>query len=192
MRADARRNHERLLAVAREAFAERGADASLEEIAHRAGVGSGTLYRHFPTRETLLDAVLQDWRESVEAERDELLATLPPAEALHAWFRSYLSQIALYRGLAAALMVGMSETSSGLYGCGQSMKGVTADILGRAQAAGEIRADVIAPDLLKLIKGIVLAAEQAGGGEELVERLLSLVMDGLRAPATRSSAPAPA
>ena len=180
MRADAQRNHQRLLAEARAVFAQCGAEASLEEIARRAGVGSGTLYRHFPTREALLDAVLSDWVASMGKERDELLTRLPPTEALHAWFRSYLARVTLYRGLAAALAVSMQESSSALYGCGQTIKTIAESILVHAQNAGEIRADVNAPDLLKLVKGITLAAESTGEGDTLIDRLLGLVMDGLR------------
>ena len=106
MRADARRNHDRLLAEARVAFARSGADASLEEIAHRAGVGSGTLYRHFPTREALLQAVIQDWTESMQAEAESFIGRGTPAEALHAWLRAYIAHATVFRGLAAALMAG--------------------------------------------------------------------------------------
>lgn len=180
MRADARRNHACLLAVARIAFEENGADASLEEIAHRAGVGSGTLYRHFPTRESLLEAVLREWTESMQAEAEGFLAHSSPSEALHAWLRSYISHITVYRGLATALMASMQEKSSALYGCGQSVKNASADLLTRAQMADEIRGDVDIADVLKLVKGIALAAEQPGGGDDLAERLLAVVMDGLR------------
>src|SRR3954452_2753784 len=89
MRADARRNVERLLAVAKETFAERGADAPLEEIARRAGVGIGTLYRHFPTREALLEALLRDSFEPLRAEADRLLTSPSPGDALDAWLRAF-------------------------------------------------------------------------------------------------------
>jgi AcrR family transcriptional regulator len=180
MRADARRNHDRLLAEARVAFAKSGADASLEEIAHRAGVGSGTLYRHFPTREALLEAVIRDWTESMQAEAESYIDRGAPAEALHAWLRAYITHATVFRGLAAALMAGMQEKTSALYSCGQTVKAASAELLARAQASGEIRIDADISDILKLAKGIALAAEQTGGGDELIDRLLALVMDGLR------------
>jgi AcrR family transcriptional regulator len=189
MRADARRNHACLLAEARIAFAKHGAGTSLEEIAHRAGVGSGTLYRHFPTREALLEAVLRDWTESMQTEAEGFLAYGSPSEALHAWLRSYLSHLTLYRGLATALMASMQEKTSALYVCGQSVKKASADLLTRAQAAGEIRSDADITDVLRLVKGIAAAVELPGGSHGLAERLLAIVMDGLRAQPAPDSVP---
>jgi len=180
MRADARRNHDCLLAEARIAFAKYGADASLEEIAHRAGVGSGTLYRHFPPREALLEAVLRDWTESMAEDAASFLGKGSPSEDLHAWLRAYIAHVTVYRGLAAALMVGMQEKSSALYACGQSVRSASAELLHRAQEAGEIRPEADISDVLKLAKGIALAAEQTGGGDDLIDRLLAIVVDGLR------------
>lgn len=179
MRADARRNRACLLAEARTAFERNGAGASLEEIAHRAGVGSGTLYRHFPTRESLLEAVLRDWIESMQTEAAGLLAHGSPSEALHLWLRSYISHMTMYHGLATALTAGMQEESSALHACGRSLKQAGAALLTRSQEAAEIRADVDVIDVLRLAKGIALAAERPGGGDDLVERLLAIVMDGL-------------
>src|SRR5215216_6625186 len=104
LRADARRNRDRLIAAAREAFAERGAEASLDDIARRAGVGPGTLYRHFPTRLTLIEAVYRDGVEALCAEARDLMSSPSPGEALATWLRSVLSYAGEKRGLATALM----------------------------------------------------------------------------------------
>src|SRR5689334_5690772 len=103
MRADAQRNRERLVEVAREVFKERGLDASLDEIARRACVGPGTLYRHFPTREALHDAVMQPWVEQVQGHVDKALATEGgPRAQLIAWFCEYVAMLTRHRGSAAA------------------------------------------------------------------------------------------
>ncbi|BCJ36730.1 hypothetical protein Athai_42330 [Actinocatenispora thailandica] len=98
MRADARRNYERLLAVAREAITERGAEVSLDDIARRAHVGPGTLYRHFPNRDALLGAVLADWAEELRRQGDDLVADPDPAGALDRWLRLLLGHLGTYRG----------------------------------------------------------------------------------------------
>jgi AcrR family transcriptional regulator len=183
MRADARRNYERLLATARTAFAEHGADASLDDIARRAGVGPGTLYRHFPTRDALLEAVIHDWIEALRAEGQELLASPSPAEALVAWFRTVIGTVGTYRGLAAALMSSMRNQESELHASCEAMQSGMVALLVRAQQAGTIRADARAPDVLLLINAITLASEQTPTDPDQTDRLLSLVMDGLRAEA---------
>jgi len=112
MRADARRNYERLLRAAAEAFTEHGADdVSLEEIARRADVGIGTLYRHFPTRQALLEAVYTDQVAGLRALADDLLATKPPAEALATWLRALIDFGRTKRSLSAALLATMSKDS---------------------------------------------------------------------------------
>ena len=99
MRADAQRNRERLIEVAREVFREQGYDASLDEVAKRAGVGAGTLYRHFPSREVLLDAIMQSWVDRVNDSADKVLAHEgPPRDLLLAWFESYVALISLHKG----------------------------------------------------------------------------------------------
>src|SRR5215212_3623398 len=104
LRADARRNRDRLIAAARDAFAEHGAEASLDDIARRAGVGPGTLYRHFPTRMDLMEAVYRDGVEGLCAEANALLSAPSPGDALATWLRSFLGYVATKRGLASALM----------------------------------------------------------------------------------------
>src|SRR5918999_2890758 len=116
MRADARRNYERLLAEADAAFREHGTDASLEEVARRAGVAIGTLYAHFPSRQILLESLLRERNDAVVAKGEELLAAKPPGEALEAWARVAVTYTAAYRGLAGSLISCFDDPTSPLYG----------------------------------------------------------------------------
>src|SRR6266567_6499240 len=142
MRADARRNYGRLLAAALAAFSEQGADtASLEEIARRAGVGIGTLYRHFPTRQALLEAVYRDQVDALRARADELLGSLPPDAALAAWLRDLLEFGRTKRRLTSALLTTHSKDSELISSCSSVMRGAVTDVLTRAQQAGAVRAD---------------------------------------------------
>jgi AcrR family transcriptional regulator len=177
MRADARRNYERLITAAREAFTEDGAGAYLDDIARRANVGPGTLYRHFPTREVLLAAVYRGDVESMAVRADELAAELPPGEALDAWLRSQLDYIKVKRGLGSAIKAMLADDSETLAWCKDTMRGALGGLLGRAQDAGIVRTDVDAPTVLRLVHGVGLASESA---PEDADRLLSIVLDGLR------------
>jgi AcrR family transcriptional regulator len=187
MRADARRNYQRLLAVARTAFAERGPEASLDDIARRAGVGPGTLYRHFPTRLALLEAVYRDDVSTLCARADELQHTHPPAQALAEWLQAFVGYAVGKRGLTAALREILGDRKNSFFlECGRELKAAAGRLLDRAQQAGVVRADVQAIDLLRLVHGIVLATEQGGDDIGQADRLLTVVLDGLRPPATNS------
>jgi AcrR family transcriptional regulator len=179
MRADARRNRERLVAVAREAFAEHGVAASLDDIARRSEVGPGTLYRHFPTRQALLAAVYRDEVQALATHAGELGRTLPPGEAVAAWLRAQLEYLVLKRGLGAAIKTMLSEDSETLEWCRETMRAAAGELLTRAQDAGVVRTDVTPVDLLRLAHGVGLACESA---PEHADRLLAVVLDGLRAP----------
>jgi AcrR family transcriptional regulator len=179
-RTDARRNYEALLAAARSALAEHGPDAPLDDIARRAGLGIGTLYRHFPTRQSLLEAVFQDGLEAIRAEAEELLASAPPAEALARWLRSNLVRATPYRGLAAAVMVTLVDERSDLYAACAEMRAAGRALVARAQEAGGLRADVDLSDLLLLVHGIAWAGEQASQPAERIERLLTVTLQGLQ------------
>jgi AcrR family transcriptional regulator len=177
-RADARRNHERLLVAAREAFAEHGPDAPLDGIAQRAGLGSGTLYRHFPTRDDLMRAV---YRSEVDALCDrgrELVASPSPAAALATWLR-HLADMADRRALAAALYerMGGDPPSPFLMATKQALKDAATPLLRRAQQAGAVRPDVTAPELLKLTHAVA----HVSSGPDETGRLLSLLLEGLTA-----------
>ena len=179
MRADARRNYQKLLTAAAEAFTEHGADdVSLEEIARRAGVGIGTLYRHFPTRQALLEAVYRDQVEALRARADELIATKPPADALASWLRDLLDFGRTKRMLTTALLSTHNKDSELMSSGSRMVRGAATDILAAAQEAGVARADANPADLMRLIHAISLTAEWADDQEQ-ADRLLALVLDGL-------------
>nr|WP_043732469.1 TetR/AcrR family transcriptional regulator [Streptomyces zinciresistens] len=180
MRADARRNHERLLTVARSAFAEHGTDASLEDVARRAGVGIGTLYRHFPNRDALLSAVFEDAVGDLLARSHELLDAPEPCAALVTWLRETVTHASEYRGLARSLMSVSSDATSALARCSGPIREAGGALLARAQRAGTVRPDVAIADLLQLTHAIALAAEEAPSDPDLADRLLHLTLRGLK------------
>jgi AcrR family transcriptional regulator len=181
MRADAHRNEERLVTAAKAAFAEHGTDASLEDIARRAGVGIGTLYRHFPTRSALLEAALQERFEALLAEAQDLLGSPSPAGALAAWLKALLVEADAFRGLAAPLAAILQDQESELSSlCTAALDG-GARLLARAQQTGAVRPDADFMDLVKLVGGIAVATERATDPDG-ADRLLGLVMDGLTRP----------
>lgn len=181
MRADARRNYQKLLAAAAGAFAEHGADdVSLEQVARRAGVGIGTLYRHFPNRQALLEAVYRDQVEALRARADELIATKPPAEALATWLRDLLEFGRTKRVLTSALLTTVSRDSEIMTSGSGIVRGAATDILHGAQQAGAVRADADPADIMRLVHAISMTTEWAGDDDEQADRLLALVLDGLR------------
>jgi AcrR family transcriptional regulator len=177
MRADARRNYKRLLGEAKRAFLEHGADAPLEDIARRAGVGIGTLYRHFPTRLALQEAVYHDEVDELCAQARTLLETEPPGVALGAWMRSFATYGLSKRGLMQT-MKEVIDRRSGLFNrCHEEIREAAGEVLADAKNAGAVRPEVTADDLLRLVHGISVATERA---PETTDRLLSYVLDGLR------------
>jgi AcrR family transcriptional regulator len=179
LRADARRNRDRLLAVAAEAFAEEGADASLDGIARRAGVGSGTLYRHFPTREALIEAVYRARVEQICGRGAELRASDDPVAALAEWLR-LLAALSTRDGVTATLLFGQSQWSQGFAEeCHAAISAAGAPLLDRARPALQPR--VTLDDLHGLVHGVATASNASAEPTERAERLLELVLDGLRA-----------
>jgi AcrR family transcriptional regulator len=177
LRADARLNFERLIAAASAAIGELGPNVSLEEVAKRAGVGIGTLYRHFPNRQALLEAVYRDQVDANCALGRELLATKPPAEALPLWLHSLLLLNLNTRGLKEALMAG--EVSPQTSECKASMHAVGGELLARAQEAGAVRRDIETTDLLRLTHSIALMVEPGAEGAARAERLFDVMVAGL-------------
>jgi AcrR family transcriptional regulator len=178
MRADARRNRELLIAAALAAFTERGADdTSLEEIARRAGVGIGTLYRHFPSRTALLEAVYTD-QVAALCERAGELASQPPAAALAAWMRNMAEFSATKHNLISALAADYDSDAPVFSACRDDLLATATALLTRAQQAGAVRPDVQPLDLLRLAHGAAAATERAADAEQ-AERLLSLMLTGL-------------
>ncbi len=178
LRKDAQRNRDALLAAAVGLFAERGTDGSLEEVAKRAGVGIGTLYRHFPTRDALVEAAYRNEVAQLRAAADELLAELPPDAALEAWMRRFVDYGTAKRGMRDALQSIAGGASLFADTRGQVTEAVA--VLLRAGAeAGTLRADVEPEDVLRAMGAIWLVAEGDDFAEQAM-RILRLVLDGLR------------
>jgi AcrR family transcriptional regulator len=178
-RADARRNYERLLAAATAAFAEHGADdVSLEEIARRAGVGIGTLYRHFPARQALLEAVYKEQVDALAALGAKLLTAESPGAALGEWLRAFVAFGRTKRSLSAALVATIGRDAALISECSMILRGRTGELLRRAQDAGEARQGVLPEDILRLTHGLIMASEAAADPDQQ-ERMLSLLIGGL-------------
>ena len=178
MRADARRSRAKLLEAATAAFAENGADAPLEDIARRAGVGIGTLYRHFPTRVDLQAAVYRSQVETVCAAADEYMVSTTPDQALAGWLRAMVAYLSTKRGLSRALVDSLGKDSQLITSCWGAMHDAAERLMTRAQDAGMLRDDIKPIDVLRLVHGVVIATEQA---PEETDRLLGLMLAGLRA-----------
>ncbi|HET7530942.1 MAG TPA: TetR/AcrR family transcriptional regulator [Mycobacteriales bacterium] len=179
MRCDAQRNRERLIEVASDAFAEHGVDASLEKIARAAGVGIGTLYRHFATRDALLEAVYRHNVEQLCASADELLATLPPDEALGQWMQSFVGYVAVKRGLASYLKSVVAADSDLFTYAHGLVRATVSRLIAAAVDAGAIREGVDGMDVLHALSGVCLMSDQSGDPEQGA-KVAALLMDGLR------------
>jgi AcrR family transcriptional regulator len=172
-RADARRNFDALLAAARDAFAENGTDASLEDIARRANVGIGTLYRNFPTRQDLFEAVYVGGIEELcQAARDA--AALPPWEAFAEWLDRFTDYVATKMAMKEAL----NKDSRMFRACRAAMVEASEPLFARAQQAGAIRTDVDFDDVLRMLSGLLASTYTS---DEQRERVLRIALDGLRA-----------
>jgi AcrR family transcriptional regulator len=180
-RADAQRNYGKLVEQARAAFAEFGVDASLDEIARRAGVASGTLYRHFPTRLDLIEAVLAEQiAELVELGRG-LLTAEDEFDALSTWLHAALTHGLTYRGLSSAVMNSALDRGNALVSTWHTqMFEVGAALLARARQTGVVAAEADEADVLKMIGAIAWAAQDAPDSRAQADRLLALLMNGLR------------
>jgi len=171
-RADARRNFDALLTAARVSFTEQGTSAALEEIARRAGVGIGTLYRNFPTREALIEAVYIDGVDEL-VRAAEAVAALPPWEAFEAWMWRYVDYAATKKVLISAI----NGESPALQACRRAFYDAAQPVLDRAVAAGDVRADASCQDIMRLISGV---AGVTFSDAEQRQRVLALAIDGLR------------
>jgi AcrR family transcriptional regulator len=176
MRADARRNYDRLLAQARELFAQEGPDAPMEEIARRAGVGIGTLYRHFPTRQALQEAVYRDQIEILAAEAEELASHPDQGDALARWLHSTVAHAAAKRGLNTALVATLGRESELFATCRDMLHQAAGLLLGKAQEAGAVRKDLNVAELFKVIHALSVATEQS---PEVADRMITLFIEGL-------------
>jgi len=175
-RADARRNYDKVIAAAREAFAEGGAATSLEEIARRAGVGIGTLYRNFPNRQTLLEAVYLEEVEALCASVADF-DDLDPWDALAGWLRRFVDYMAAKQALAPALLDYVDRDAPVFQCCRKAMYTAGEPLLARAQAAGAARTDVDLPQVIHLIGGITKMPTTDRGQ---LDHVLDIALDGLR------------
>jgi AcrR family transcriptional regulator len=179
LRADAQRNRERLLEAAATAFARDGAGASLEDIARQAGVGVGTLYRHFPNREVLMEAIFRrDVTELAEGAHT-LLEQMPPDAALAEFMQRFVAYVANKKGLATHLKAVLSEDAELFAYTHAMMNAAIAELVEAAAEAGQIRADVAGTDVLRALSGVCLASD-APGWQDQACRISCLLMDGLR------------
>jgi AcrR family transcriptional regulator len=188
-RADAERNRIRLIEVARATFTELGAEVALEEIARRAGVGIGTLYRHFPTRDALLSEVYRHAVEQLAEAAGRLSQTLAPVEALREWLRLFVDYIATKQVMAPALGAMPGGTASLYASSGPTIKTAIAQLIDRAVAHGDIGGDIEPLDLLKALMGVA-NVKNGPGWQASAHRLIDILIDGLRAQRRKSPATA--
>jgi AcrR family transcriptional regulator len=186
IRADAKRNRERLVEVAAAAFARDGIDASLEDIARKAGVGIGTLYRHFPNRDVLLEAVFRRNVDDIASQADELLETLPGDQALAEWMSRFVRYVATKKGLAMHLKSVVSADAEIFAYSHAKMDSTMQRLVDAARADGSIRADVDHHDVLKGLSGVCMMSDTPGWQDQAC-RISALLMDGLRYGATTSA-----
>jgi AcrR family transcriptional regulator len=166
MRADARRNRERLLEVAADAFARDGADASLEEIARQAGVGIGTLYRNFPSREALMEMVFRRNVDQLVTRTEQLMSSLPPDEALAAFMEQFVAYVATKRGLATHLKTVLSADAELFVYTHSRIHEAISTLIKAAVESGRIRADAEPDDVLRALSGVCLASDASGSQDQ--------------------------
>jgi AcrR family transcriptional regulator len=179
MRADARKNYSHLLAVAREVVTEHGANASMRDIARRAKVGLATLFRHFPTREALFDALLRTNADALTQLAAELETSRPPDEALVSWFREAVAFTHTYSGVCALMASAHADPDSALHASSTALWAAGARLLVRAQAEGTARADMNGTDLFALMSALAWLAGQpvfAPGADNLFHLITSAIL----------------
>jgi AcrR family transcriptional regulator len=181
LRADARRNRARILEVAREVFATEGLAVPIDTIAARAGIGVGTVYRHFPTKEALFAAIVTDRVEALAADAREALDADDPGAALFAFLTTMAERSAADMALVDAFAAAGVDIKSDLGVCKQHLNAALGDLLGRAQAAGAVRQDVAVSDVMVLMASTCIACGRQGF-EDASPRLVGVVLAGLRPP----------
>jgi AcrR family transcriptional regulator len=182
-RADALRNRARVLAAAEAVFAARGTSASTEEVAREAGVGIGTVFRHFPTKETLLEAVYVAQLARLADEAEALVSAQDAGAAFFTFFAHVVGHAATKNAFSAALTEAGIDVRETAAETGQGLKRALAALLARAQEAGAVRGDVGLAEVMTLLVGASQAAERVGGDRGVRDRALAVVFDGLRAGA---------
>ena len=180
MRADAQRNRDRLIEVAREVFSEQGYDASLDEIARRAGVGPGTLYRHFPTRDVLMDAMMQSWVDRVTDATDKALTYEgSDRDLLLGWFETYVELISLHKGGPAKITSAMGDPTSPIITKCQVLTQASQRVVDRLVADGALRDGADPVQICRLVGGVATVADNGGLDPAAVRPMLEVVADGL-------------
>ncbi|MEU5991716.1 helix-turn-helix domain-containing protein [Spirillospora sp. NPDC047418] len=185
-RADALRNRAKVLAAAEEVFAVQGTSASTEEVARKAGVGIGTVFRHFPTKESLLEAVLVALLERLAAEARELRSAADPGAAFFGFFSRVVSRAAAKQAVTEALAEAGVDARRATGAAGPGLRAALGALLERAQEAGAVRRDIGAGQVMALLAGLSYAAGRAGAREDV----LRIAFDGLRPHACRDQAAA--
>jgi AcrR family transcriptional regulator len=179
MRADAKRNYDRLVAAAHEVFAQQGGGASMEAIAKEAGVGIGTLYRHFPRRIDVVEAVYREDVDELVSVAENVVADLEPWPALVAWLEAFVRYASNKRRFLSELHEAFEKNPDLRVRSRERIVGAVSIVLDRAQKAGEVRTDIDGPDLMQLLGSMCMSAtltpDQSG-------RLLLMIEDGLRPP----------
>lgn len=178
-RADAVRTHERILEVASSVFTKHGANASLNEVAQLAGIGPGTLYRHFPTRQALLEALLRERFEILRDKARELLDAPDAAEALMTWLRAFIAHLTSYRDLSASIADTLCNPDSELFASCDDMRVSGMRLLARAKEVGAVDAEVGESDVIALANAIAWVTDRPSGRALSVDRLLALLGKGL-------------
>jgi AcrR family transcriptional regulator len=187
MRSDAKANYARLLVVARDVVAEHGADASLRDVARKADVGLGTLYRHFPTREALIEALLRSDVDALRAQAADLEKSGTPEDALLSWLRGCVALTHEYRGVADLLVAALEDTESALNVSCVALHDAGTRLLDRAQAAGVARADIDGTDLFALVGALAWTYDQpslAPRADHLLSVVSSAILPGLTSRST--------
>jgi AcrR family transcriptional regulator len=178
-RSDALRNRERILEVAKEAFTRHGAEASLDDIAKQAGVGAGTLYRHFPTRDALIEAVYRSEVEKLAAAARGFAGTMSPIDALRAWLLLFVDYIAAKHIIAPALN-SVAGGASRLYEGSRSLvQGAIEELVKRAKKSGDVRRDIDASDLLRAVIGVSYVSS-GSDWQQSAKRLVDILIAGSR------------
>ena len=178
LRADAVRNRELLITAAGAVFSANGAEVPLEDIARKAGVGIGTLYRHFPTRDSLVEAVYRHEVDVLCESADQLLATLPPDQALEEWMQLFVRHVATKRGMLSVLKPMLSSNPAFFAETKERATAAATRLLAAGVAAGSVRADVDGGDLLRAVGGVCMSTDQDRSDSS--DRLVGLLFDGLR------------
>jgi AcrR family transcriptional regulator len=180
VRADAKRNYDRIVEVARAAFRERGYDTSLDQIAKDAGVGPGTLYRHFPTRDDLIDAVMKAWVDHVEETTDKALTHEGgPREVLLNWFEEYVRLISVHKGGPAKITGAMGDEASPIRTKCQVLQSASGRVLDQLRAEDAVREDVSSLQVARLVGGVATVADQSDLEPAAVRPMLEVLADGL-------------